>query len=348
MSLPLFNRFSPLVDTVFPVQVDASARAVKPRDPPTFPVPREVSVQVHRAASPQSPRGGAESVEPDVGKVQGESEIKNTNLIQNSNVYREELIICTDPEVSSPDAYLHLQVPRTTTEGTPKTGNNMLEGEGQMMRGKIPKESSLLNEPQPESLSNTSAIGLQGGPILSVRREPTRHRRTNRKIFDWEISIKQKVVIIGDSNLARIPFCSHADVQIDSFPGATFYHINGVLEKILPKPLTEIVILSVGLNNCLGKQETTTTCKQLQQLLRTSKAKFPNAQIYIPIINFSENLENATQGLLGKLNSFIGNKCQFLPDMNRLLFRTEPHDPVHWTRETATNILTFWLDQLNF
>ncbi|XP_065127612.2 uncharacterized protein [Paramisgurnus dabryanus] len=133
------------------VQVDAPARAFEHRvnwpDPPTFLVPREMSVQVHQAASPQSPRGSAESVEPDVSKV-----------------------------------------PRMKTEGTPETGNNMLEGEGQMMRGKIPREFPLLNEPESESLSNTTAMGLQGGPVLSVRQEPTMDKRTNRKIFDWEIS----------------------------------------------------------------------------------------------------------------------------------------------------------------
>ncbi|XP_073669419.1 uncharacterized protein [Paramisgurnus dabryanus] len=332
-----------------PMQEDVSARATEPNV--VLPAPPGVNlalIQVHRAASPQPRRDETENIESETSETQGKVEIEPQKRIQQGSVYKGELQICTNLDVSSSVAHVSSQVPRTTVGETPVTVNKKQEGERQMMTGDMTREMSLGIKPQSESLSHTPVMSPLGGPAPSVRQEPVRHRRTNRKIFDWEISINKKVVIMGDSNLSRVPFFTHADVQIDSFPGATFYHINGVLEKLSPQLFTEVVVLSVGLNNCLARQETTTSCKQLQQLLRTCRLKFPNAQVFVPLINFADALEKDVQLLIGKLNVFIEKKCQFLPDLNKLLFCTEPRDLIHWTPKTATNILEFWLDQLNF
>lgn len=104
----------------------------------------------------------------------------------------------------------------------------------------------------------------------------------------WEIQIDKPTVIVGDSNLGRILDFLYSNVQVDSFPGANSYHINSVFKKLQSNPMPEKIVLSVGLNNCLGRQTPTTSWKQLQQLLRTSKEAFPNATVYVPFIHYSD------------------------------------------------------------
>lgn len=215
------------------------------------------------------------------------------------------------------------------------------------MMGYTTKDNAYLSEHQSESSSNTIKTNLPSEPALTSRREPVRHPNTGRKIRDWVINILKPIVVIGDSNLSRIPPFSDARVQVDSFPGATFYHLKGVLEKLEPNPSIEKVILSAGLNNCLSRQTFSTTWKQLQQLLKMSEKVFPSAILYVPLINFSDRLERDQQSLIRSLNQTILEKCNYLPDLNKLRFHTHPHDPVHWTAETAAEILQFWLDQLN-
>ena len=159
--------------------------------------------------------------------------------------------------------------------------------------------------------------------------------------------MQKETLIIGDSNLARIPPFTHPTVQIDSYPGATFHHINNILRKVLLNPTVTTVIISAGINNCLQEQEPTTTWKQLQQTLKTARTIFPQATIYIPVINFSPALPLKKRDLITKLNTSISARCTFLPEINQLLFSTVPGDPVHWTPEAANRILNYWLEQLN-
>lgn len=176
---------------------------------------------------------------------------------------------------------------------------------------------------------------------------PTKHARSNRKIQDWELKIHKPIVIIGDSNLARIPHFRNPSIQIDSFPGANCLHIARVLQKLSPNENTQKVILSVGLNNReqLFQQ---TAKKQLQEMWRAATIACPNATIYTPIIHFSDRLPLSQQKTLKLLNAFICDVAKFLNDLSRLRFRVEPRDPIHWTKQTATDILAYWLDQLIF
>lgn len=65
----------------------------------------------------------------------------------------------------------------------------------------------------------------------------------------WKLKLHQKWLIIGDSNLARIPGFKNPDLQIESYPGANFRHIEAILAKLTTTPMVEKVVLSVGLNN---------------------------------------------------------------------------------------------------
>lgn len=127
-------------------------------------------------------------------------------------------------------------------------------------------------------------------------------------------------------------------VQVGSFPGANFLHIARVLQKLSPINSTQKVILSVGLNNReqLFQQ---TAKKQLQEMWRAATTAFPNASIYTPVIHFSDRLP------LPQL--FICSNSKFLNEISPLRFKVEPQDRIHWTKETAIDIFTYWMDQLN-
>lgn len=237
--------------------------------------------------------------------------------------------------------------PRRATEPTRK--RTSMGGDIDVMKGNALKDCETV---QSSSLSESplSQFGEIRPPLelaLETCREPTRHPNTNRKIASWIIKVKKPIIILGDSNLSRIPVFRDSKVQVDSYPGATFNHIREVLCRTTPFPRVEKVILSLGLNNCLKRQTESTTWKQLQQLLKTCEVVFPKAEIFVPIINYSERLPRDQQNLIEKLNRTIQTKCPFLSDINRLLFRTTSQDPVHWTEETAQAILNHWLDQLN-
>ncbi|KAF3858938.1 hypothetical protein F7725_012139 [Dissostichus mawsoni] len=182
-----------------------------------------------------------------------------------------------------------------------------------------------------------------GSPEL---KQPHRHSTTTRKIQAWSLVTRKKTIILGDSNLSRIPSFSHPNLQIDSFPGAKFHHITAILLKLAPCHNTTQVIISIGLNNGLSETSLTTSTKQLQAMWKQTTTTFPNATIYIHIINFSDRLKPKQQTLLTAINNTIALKYNFIPEINPLLFRVNDDD-IHWTTETAEMLLRYWKEQFN-
>ena len=46
-----------------------------------------------------------------------------------------------------------------------------------------------------------------------------------RKVTDWFFKGTKPVLILDDSNINRIPSHSNPNIQLDSYPGAKFYHL---------------------------------------------------------------------------------------------------------------------------
>lgn len=67
--------------------------------------------------------------------------------------------------------------------------------------------------------------------LLTPTRRPTKHITTSRKLQDWSLCMGKKWLIISDSNLARFSPFSNQDLQMDSYPGATFHHTEAILKK---------------------------------------------------------------------------------------------------------------------
>jgi len=66
------------------------------------------------------------------------------------------------------------------------------------------------------------------GPIRPPLQQPIRYRVEKQKIAAWMLELgKGMVVMLGDSNLSRIPEYDCHLVKIHSFPGAQLHHLGG-------------------------------------------------------------------------------------------------------------------------
>ncbi|MGL5757935.1 hypothetical protein [Plesiomonas sp.] len=175
---------------------------------------------------------------------------------------------------------------------------------------------------------------------------PTRHLLTQRKMVDWGLTVRKKWCIVGDSNLSRIPAHNNKDIQIDSYPGATFRHAEAFISKAITQTTVEVVILAFGINHRVQKRKETGV-KELQRALKATKEKFPHASIWIPLINYSETLPVEQQVILRELNAHIKRNMPFLPALPGTKFQVGA-DQIHWTPACAKAMLQHWSDYLNF
>lgn len=75
--------------------------------------------------------------------------------------------------------------------------------------------------------------------------------------------------------------------------------------------------------------------------------KFPNADIFVPIINFSRVLLIAEQQMIEDINVYIQKNCDFIPSISNTYFAVEK-DGIHWRPATAKSLLLYWAKFLNF
>lgn len=124
-----------------------------------------------------------------------------------------------------------------------------------------------------------------------------RYAPTKKKMTAWNLVASKKWVIMGDSNATRFPAFRHPELQIDSFPGATFRHAEAMLVKTAISSTVDKLFLLFGVNNRAQKPEQT-FIKQLQRAVRMAKIALPQAQIFIPEMNFYRVLPHQEQANL--------------------------------------------------
>ncbi|KAK2818379.1 hypothetical protein Q7C36_022312 [Tachysurus vachellii] len=175
---------------------------------------------------------------------------------------------------------------------------------------------------------------------------PTRHRIIQRKMLDWSLNVRKKWCVVGDSNLSAIPAYYNRDLQIDSYPGATFRHAEAFISRANVWTTVEVIVLAFGINHRVQKRKETGV-KELQRALKATKEKFPRASIWIPLINYSKALPFEEQIILNGLNAHIRRNMPFLPALPNTKFQVED-DQIHWTPDCAKAMLQHWSDHLNF
>lgn len=170
---------------------------------------------------------------------------------------------------------------------------------------------------------------------------PTVHQHTNNKQSVWRLQVAKETLIIGDSNLARISGCEEDTVQIDSFPGGSFQHVDNILSDVSVTKDVKHVILSFGVNSRAWAPQPH-TYKNIDRAVQACKEKFPDAEVKIQLINYSRGLPAQEQDNLESINAFIRDKHQYIPKIGRPKFSVCP-DKLHWTSATANNMLQHWL-----
>lgn len=180
------------------------------------------------------------------------------------------------------------------------------------------------------------------------RRKPkglfTRHEHFGDKFRNWNLTVQRQILLVGDSNLSRLPECNNCNVQIDSYPGARLAHLIHLMKKVEQSGTVKKVIFSIGIND--KNSPFGNFARQLDELFRISANKFPDALIVLAEINFSYALPLQAKRTLSHLNEEI----QQFPHIRKLpenLFSTGK-DCIHWSKFCAQQMLFFWRNALGF
>lgn len=231
----------------------------------------------------------------------------------------------------------------------PEKRNKMMSLKGHKVNMTDPNTNSDFSSKSPKANVLRARIERSDSPVrgadAAIDLQPTCHRpKDNRKLRGWEFAVNKPIAILGDANISRIPQFNHPEIQADSYPGASFYHFWQILEKTSVHQDTEVLVLSVGINN-RDQDPHNTSVKQLRTMIRRAHSVFPHAHIIVPVINYSPHLPMEQQHNLDIINEFITQHLTHFTALSDEAFQTTP-DNIQWTTGTASGIFSHWIKQL--
>ena len=169
----------------------------------------------------------------------------------------------------------------------------------------------------------------------------THHAHKGDKNKNWVLNPTRKTIIMGDSNIARLPAILDEWIQVDCFPGANLAQALHLLKHKTPtSDVVERVILSFGIND-KHRGNASLLDGSLRKLWQAAKATFPNAQIHIPVINTSNGLSVTHRSNMSTLNQLIKRIPSHIPRLSNSQFHTET-DNIHWTTHTGRDMWNHW------
>ena len=78
----------------------------------------------------------------------------------------------------------------------------------------------------------TSPYPFSPDTPVTFKTKPNRHQNNNNKHSDWWFpEIREKILVLGTSNLATITESPLPNIQIESYPGARVLHVLSLLDK---------------------------------------------------------------------------------------------------------------------
>jgi ribA/ribD-fused uncharacterized protein len=207
-----------------------------------------------------------------------------------------------------------------------------------------PTQPTSPTTPSPSTSTSPTPLHLMLGP------QSNSHKGDKTK---WAApKFTKQLAIIGDSNTSRISHTPEEieSIQIDSFHGAKLLHITSILHSHKAKhPAPDTLILSVGINNKDNKTQTHRV--NIRNLLKTAQHKFPESKIYIPLLNFSNDLPGRMRDSLKSFNNILSDLVRDTVNVN-IIPPLETNfvtgtDKIHWSPDTANAMLAHWVDHLN-
>ena len=222
--------------------------------------------------------------------------------------------------------------PQADTEGTTASRDEDQEDN----RQRPPEDRERNQETTDTQEENTTT------PQYPNINDPPGGRKAN-----WTLHPERKIVILGDSNLRRIPAHTREDLQIECYPGMKLIHVGEILAKTDMTQDVSHCIIAAGINN-RGQNKPGTGKKELRSALLRARETFPTASIHVPLINYSERLPTKQKLYLHALNKEI-EKGNYIPKLEERDFKIDPKDKfhIHWSEETAKAMLENWLRSLN-
>ncbi|KAK1875414.1 tRNA-specific 2-thiouridylase MnmA [Dissostichus eleginoides] len=173
----------------------------------------------------------------------------------------------------------------------------------------------------------------------------TRHEHLGNKKENWSLTPSREILVIGDSNVARLPPINDTRVQVDSYPGANLIQAAHLIKHKTPTSTdTKTVLLCFGLND-RNKDNTSILNDNLNQLLSSARDTFPNATFHIPSINFSVRLPLRVVRNITNLNKIIEQIPGHVTKLGGSDFTTGD-DLIHWTPNTARKMWDHWRSSL--
>lgn len=135
------------------------------------------------------------------------------------------------------------------------------------------------------------------------------------ELADWNLTLKKKFIIIGDSNVARLPVDHCPELQTDSFPGAKLQHSANLIEKAILVLEPEKIVTSFGFNNRQQRFRIAAII-ELQRVRNVADRRLPNTEVFFHLINFAQTIPLYEQVMIEHLNSHIMKNTSHIPPLH--------------------------------
>ena len=188
---------------------------------------------------------------------------------------------------------------------------------------------------------------VSNNTTLETEYAANRHLRTKDKFNDWELTVNKTWLIIGDSNVSRVPTYRCPILQIESYPGANFHHALTLFQTVTPRQnvIVKKIIMSFGINSRRDRN-ISNQADYAFEAWETARRRFPKAEITIQLLNFSGALHPAEQDALCVLNELLATRTPTIGPLPEEHFST-CEDLIHWSDKTAESFLEHWMCFLN-
>ena len=194
---------------------------------------------------------------------------------------------------------------------------------------------------------------IKFGPFKKVNKDTRFHEV-------WQIpKLTKDILVLGDSNLARISFVKRRDAHVISYSGLKFDSLLKLLQNFQhgskssnPGVQPSQVIFAVGIND-RGLSDSTNAVN-LKKVFNEAKRQFPNSKISFYSTPFDNRLKPECKKTIENLNKAIEELCgkeklNCIPKVPRARFNTSSTDNshIHWTEDCANATIEHILNHLN-
>ena len=253
------------------------------------------------------------------------------------------------------------KVENTETPSTPSRKRSRLSSpETSPVQSHTPKRSKTLSYAEkansPPSRTNTGKSKYTPAVTKFPALKPDQRGTQIHSV--WEVpKITKDILVLGDSNLARISFVNNRNAQVVSYSGLKLDLLLRLLQNFKFGPKSDNpgrtpsqVVFSVGINDKELKDSTNEI--NIRKVMNEARRQFPGSKISFCLISFDKKLSSNHKKTLDNLNDAIKALCDkeelnCIPKVAERKFETVSKDPIHWTENCANATIEHIITHLN-